>query len=131
MWEFVEVRALAIKTLTSMEIEGIERLRLAKTYNVKHWWLPALRAAATQRGVTEEDIEIIGGSLCLKVATLQGQVSARNHYYPPYLDRYCLVGEHQRRLTPFAPFSEVSFSVGEGTVINRAIRELFPEIKLT
>ena len=80
MWQLNDVRALAIKHLDTMNINGMERLRLAKTYDIQRWWIPGLQAAAEQKMVTEEDTQTLGVPLCLKVATLQGQVSGQRRH---------------------------------------------------
>lgn len=80
MWEFENIRKIAIDNLTSMAMDGVTRIALAKDYSIREWWYPALCAIAEQtERITEKDVDRIGVALSLRVAEFQGRASGHSN----------------------------------------------------
>jgi hypothetical protein len=59
MWNFPEVRAAAIKRLSEMSLEPIDKLALAFTYDIDAWIVPVLNQLAQRQSLTDADGERI------------------------------------------------------------------------
>jgi hypothetical protein len=59
MWNFYEVREMAVERLSQMQLKPIEKLVLAHKYNIDDWLVPALNQLAQQESLEEEDAERI------------------------------------------------------------------------
>jgi hypothetical protein len=76
LWEFKEIRKQAIAKLTPTEHDDpITRIELARTYQVREWFMPALKLLAVQsKPLSEEDVPRLGLAFSLKVSQLQGNL---------------------------------------------------------
>jgi hypothetical protein len=76
LWEFKEIRKQAIAKLRPTEHDDpITRIELARTYQVREWFLPALKLLAVQsKPLSEEDVPRLGLAFSLRVSQLQGNL---------------------------------------------------------
>jgi hypothetical protein len=76
LWEFKEIRKEAIAKLKPTEhYDPITRIELARTYQVREWFMPALKLLAVQsKPLSEEDVPRLGLAFSLKVSQLQGNL---------------------------------------------------------
>jgi len=82
-WEFRMLRLAAIDTLISLQIGPVERIVLARQYDIRHWMAPALNELAKrpQPLGLEEGIRL-GLETALKLASVRERmmVSGSNVY---------------------------------------------------
>ncbi|EMD34251.1 hypothetical protein CERSUDRAFT_158602 [Gelatoporia subvermispora B] len=72
MWRFDRLRAIAIRKLSAMLDEPIQRIVLAQTYHVTEWLVPALNALARRaEPLQPADVEQIGVDYALKIAAVR------------------------------------------------------------
>ncbi|OCH84254.1 hypothetical protein OBBRIDRAFT_799251 [Obba rivulosa] len=72
MWRFDRLRAIAIRKLSVLLDDPIQRIVLAKTYHVTEWLVPALNALARRAETLQPaDVEQIGVDYALKVAAVR------------------------------------------------------------
>jgi len=90
MWEFTDLRLLAIRSLAPMLDDPIEQIDLAKNCDVKEWLLPAMnKLAQREQPMGIEDTARLGVETVLKIGAVRECCSLR-HY-----SRYGEV-EHKR-----------------------------------
>ncbi|GLB38216.1 hypothetical protein LshimejAT787_0500810 [Lyophyllum shimeji] len=75
MWEFEEARELSIRTITQMEMEPAWKIDVARAFNVKQWYWPALRALGESTEPLSNVTERLGIDFTLRVAQLRGMVA--------------------------------------------------------
>ncbi|KAG5649149.1 hypothetical protein H0H81_005822 [Sphagnurus paluster] len=76
MWEFHEVRKLAIATLTPAKVDPIERIEAARNYRVHQWYWPALRdLAEAPIHPTLLEYERLGLDFATRLAELWGKIA--------------------------------------------------------
>jgi hypothetical protein len=72
MWEMPSLREAAITQLGELVTDSTEKLRLADTYDVPAWSVPALLDLVNREAsLTEADVHSIGLQRSLKVGTLR------------------------------------------------------------
>lgn len=72
MWRFDRLRAIAIRKLSAILDEPIQRIVLAKTYHVTEWLVPALNALARRAEPLQSlDVDQIGIDYALKIAAVR------------------------------------------------------------
>jgi len=72
MWEFKEIRDLAIKKLSDLDIQAVEKVRLARTCHVGRWMLPALNdLARREKAMGIEEVKKLGVDYVLKIAAVR------------------------------------------------------------
>ncbi|TBU29231.1 hypothetical protein BD311DRAFT_756774 [Dichomitus squalens] len=70
LWDFPKLRALALKYLKSQDC--MTRLRISRQYDVKEWFLPALKEVAVRtEPLTMDDVKELGLEFALKVMALR------------------------------------------------------------
>lgn len=79
MWNFEDLRDLAIQTMSHLPLDPVERAALASEYNIDEWLLPALNELAQR----EEPIGIkeanrLGWETALQIAAVRESFIAWN-----------------------------------------------------
>lgn len=73
LWQFEEVRKLAIDTLTSIMVDPILRIEHARAYDVRQWyWIALHELGDGENSPSPQDAERLGVEFSRRVAELQG-----------------------------------------------------------
>ncbi|KAG6327700.1 hypothetical protein ID866_11388 [Astraeus odoratus] len=84
-WEFKVTRQAAIDALDVLQIGPVDRVALARKYNIKSWLLPALNKLAQRPKPTSlEEAGRMGIDFALKLASVREGITA-THTSPPQL----------------------------------------------
>jgi hypothetical protein len=77
MWEFGEIRKLAIGKLSQLIIDAVERVVIARDYHIVEWLIPSINVLAQRKepmGVL--DVSCLGWDYVLKIAEVRESFSA-------------------------------------------------------
>jgi hypothetical protein len=76
MWEFEDVRKLAIGQLTTIDVDPVNRLELIRMYDVPQWYWTAIRALCDQtKRLDDFDVNRLGVNFSLRIVELRGQIA--------------------------------------------------------
>jgi hypothetical protein len=68
MWEFDEIRKIAIANLEELPIDVVETIVMARDYHITAWFIPSLnKYAKLDRPISVEDMDRLGLEYILKV----------------------------------------------------------------
>lgn len=79
-WKMEKLSKFAVSQLSKIPLEGVEKLKLAKRYNIqdKEWWLSAIRELIKVDTIfSDTDVEEIGVDVVQKICILRGIHSQR------------------------------------------------------
>jgi len=79
-WKMDKLGKFAVGQLSKIQIEGVEKLKLAKRYDIrdKEWKLTAIRELIkTDIDLSEADVQEIGVDVVLRICQLRGVASQR------------------------------------------------------
>ncbi|KAH7925641.1 hypothetical protein BV22DRAFT_1128872 [Leucogyrophana mollusca] len=83
MWEFESVKKLAVDHIGTMQIDPIDKIGLARDYDVQEWLVPALNELAKRKEpIGMKDADKLGMELALKVAAVRESVMSSYSGYP-------------------------------------------------
>ena len=85
LWKMKKMGEYAIDRLSKMQLNGVEKLKLAQTYNIqdRKWRYSAIRELvnSTNLSLREADMEEIGVDIALKISKLHGMGRQRWFFY--------------------------------------------------
>jgi len=67
MWDFREIRALAIQKLSQMKAREVDKITLRRKYGVASWLLEGYTDLAAREGIIEEGGEKLGGETVVRL----------------------------------------------------------------
>ncbi|KAH7928711.1 hypothetical protein BV22DRAFT_1044493 [Leucogyrophana mollusca] len=83
MWEFESAKKLAVDHMSPMAIDPVDKICLARDYDVQQWLVPALNALVKRKEpIGMKDAERLGMELALKVAAIREGVTYTHQSYP-------------------------------------------------
>jgi hypothetical protein len=77
MWEFGEIRKLAIRRLSQLTIDAVEKVVIARDYHIAEWLIPSINVLAQRKkpmGVL--DVNRLGWDYVLKIGEVRESFSA-------------------------------------------------------
>ncbi|KAF8627776.1 hypothetical protein AX17_006141 [Amanita inopinata Kibby_2008] len=84
-WKLDRLHSLAIRHLSDMRLDAVTKLELARRYGIRNkaWTLSAIgELVKKNRHLTEEDVNLIGVKMALRIAREQGMTRRRNMQGP-------------------------------------------------
>jgi len=89
MWEFDEIRKLAIRKMSALDIDTVEKVVIARDYQVGEWLVPTINTLAQrEQPLGVQDVNRLGWDYVLKVAEVRESLSSPNSGGSTYC-RYC------------------------------------------
>jgi len=90
MWEFGEIRKLAIRKMSQLTIDTVEKIVMARDYHVVEWLVPAINSIARRdEPMTLQDVNRLGWDYVLKIAQVRESFTmGKNVGYCRYCDNY-------------------------------------------
>ncbi|KAH7916587.1 hypothetical protein BJ138DRAFT_289051 [Hygrophoropsis aurantiaca] len=83
MWGFDNARDQAIKSIGAMTMDPVDKISLAKDYDVDEWLVPAIHDLVKRKEpIGVKDVEKLGLDLALKVAAIRERLTTTHSSYP-------------------------------------------------
>ncbi|KAL1678998.1 hypothetical protein EV122DRAFT_289892 [Schizophyllum commune] len=113
MWDFDDVRQLAVSKMGKMEMSRDQRFRLGRAYSVSKWYHGVLKDLVQRvEPLTKEDVDLVGIDIALGIA------SNRERIAPSIYGQWLY---EERRKVPSTVYKE-----GLPCAVEQLVRDFFP-----
>jgi hypothetical protein len=98
MWEFNEIHNISIEHMFKMSMDVVEKIVIARDYNVKKWFIPSLNEyARLDRPISADDVDRLGLGCLLKI--VDARQNGLRQLFPDLTCAICSINNGNLKVT--------------------------------